>query len=91
MDNGNIDYTKVIYKTPKKNATPSPKKKGMETQARFHGNIKNDGLTGEFSGMNYPHTREMLKVIDQMFYNLNHSTVDYFDYIFITGFMFLKY
>ncbi|XP_042866090.1 Bloom syndrome protein homolog isoform X3 [Penaeus japonicus] len=67
LDNGNIDYTKVIYKTPKKNATPSPKKKGMETQARFHGNIKNDGLTGEFSGMNYPHTREMLKIFHQRF------------------------
>lgn len=67
LENGNIDYTKVMYKTPKKNGTPSPKKKGSETQARFHGNIKNDGLTGEFSGMNYPHTREMLKIFHQRF------------------------
>ena len=33
----------------------------------FHGNIRNDGETGEFSAMNYPHTREMLKVFHQRF------------------------
>ncbi|XP_047475252.1 Bloom syndrome protein homolog isoform X2 [Penaeus chinensis] len=66
-DNGNIDYTKVMYKTSKKNDTPSPKKRGSETQGRFHGNVQNDGVTGEFSGMNYPHTREMLKIFHQRF------------------------
>lgn len=33
--------------------------------ACFYGNVRNDGMTGEFSGMNYPHSREMLKVISE--------------------------
>ncbi|KAK8726686.1 hypothetical protein OTU49_009995 [Cherax quadricarinatus] len=46
------------------NTTPS---KAVDTKARFHGNVQNDGATGEFSGMNYPHTREMLKIFHQRF------------------------
>lgn len=28
----------------------------------FTGNYKNDGISGEFDGLTYPHSREMLKV-----------------------------
>lgn len=28
----------------------------------FTGNYKNDGVSGEFDGLTYPHSREMLKV-----------------------------
>jgi hypothetical protein len=34
----------------------------------FHSNIKNDGVTGEFDGNDYPHSREMLKVCVGSFY-----------------------
>ncbi|XP_069186238.1 recQ-like DNA helicase BLM isoform X1 [Procambarus clarkii] len=53
-----IDYSKVVCKTPTKES---------DTKGRFHGNVKNDGATGEFSSMNYPHTKEMLKIFHQRF------------------------
>lgn len=53
------NYTKAIYKSPNKEETPSVL---PPTAARFTGNVRNDGVTGEFSGMNYPHCKEMLKV-----------------------------
>ncbi|XP_015186899.1 PREDICTED: Bloom syndrome protein homolog isoform X2 [Polistes dominula] len=33
----------------------------------FTGNYKNDGISGEFDGLNYPHSREMLKIFRQKF------------------------
>lgn len=33
----------------------------------FTGNYKNDGISGEFDGLNYPHSREMLKVCTNMY------------------------
>ncbi|KOX69173.1 Bloom syndrome protein like protein [Melipona quadrifasciata] len=33
----------------------------------FTGNYKNDGVSGEFDGLTYPHSREMLKVFRQKF------------------------
>ena len=53
------NYSKAIYKSPDKEQTSSMNPPGA---ARFTGNVKNDGVTGEFSGMNYPHCKEMLKV-----------------------------
>ncbi|XP_066947324.1 recQ-like DNA helicase blm-1 [Macrobrachium rosenbergii] len=45
----------------------SYKKDPESTKGHFHGNVRNDGATGEFSGMNYAHTKEMLKVFHQVF------------------------
>ena len=56
------NYTRPLYKTPTKEQeqdTPLKTPEGV----RFSGNVRNDGITGEFSGMNYPHCKEMLKVI----------------------------
>ncbi|XP_031836534.1 Bloom syndrome helicase [Nomia melanderi] len=36
-------------------------------EAVFTGNYKNDGVSGEFDSLNYPHSREMLKVFRQKF------------------------
>ncbi|XP_045112964.1 Bloom syndrome protein homolog isoform X2 [Portunus trituberculatus] len=58
------NYTKAIYKSPNKEQTPSMIPPGS---ARFTGNVRNDGVTGEFSGMNYPHCKEMLKIFHQCF------------------------
>lgn len=33
----------------------------------FTGNYKNDGISGEFDGLNYPHSREMLKVCTNIY------------------------
>nr|XP_034193285.1 Bloom syndrome protein homolog isoform X1 [Osmia lignaria] len=33
----------------------------------FTGNYKNDGVSGEFDGLTYPHSREMLKIFRQKF------------------------
>lgn len=55
------NYTNVVYNTPTKGGQVSPKKTASDVQ--FCGNVRNDGVTGEFSSMNYPHSREMLKVI----------------------------
>ncbi len=54
------DYTKAVYMTPSKMNQSCPMK--ASNGACFSGNVRNDGITGEFSGMNYPHSKEMLKV-----------------------------
>lgn len=33
----------------------------------FTGSYKNDGISGEFDGLTYPHSREMLKVKNFVF------------------------
>ncbi|KAA0194506.1 hypothetical protein HAZT_HAZT005099 [Hyalella azteca] len=67
-----INYTNVLYKespmkafnkpTSKTAATPEKRcpPTAVVSPVRFHGNVRNDGPTGEFSGMNYPHTKLML-------------------------------
>ncbi|CAL4100970.1 unnamed protein product, partial [Meganyctiphanes norvegica] len=77
VSNNELNYNRVLYKTPiKGNSSPSASGSDCKTdgtnkqvtpKARFHGNVRNDGATGEFSGMNYPHTREMLKIFYQKF------------------------
>ncbi|XP_015430995.1 PREDICTED: Bloom syndrome protein homolog [Dufourea novaeangliae] len=41
-------------------------KKKLEV-GNFTGNYKNDGISGEFDGLNYPYSREMLKIFRQKF------------------------
>ena len=66
--NSQKSYTNVLYKSPgecsddAKASTSSKSKKSSSTPIKFTGNVRNDGLTGEFSGMNFPHCKEMNKV-----------------------------
>ncbi|KAG7204709.1 hypothetical protein KM043_005123 [Ampulex compressa] len=53
MCNGDIENSKPGTSSPKKTI--------------FIGNYKNDGISGEFDGLSYPHSREMLKVFRQKF------------------------
>ncbi|XP_018016782.1 uncharacterized protein LOC108673454 [Hyalella azteca] len=74
-----INYTNVLYKespmkafnkpTSKTAATPEKRcpPTAVVSPVRFHGNVRNDGPTGEFSGMNYPHTKLMLHVFQKCF------------------------
>lgn len=41
---------------------------------KFTGNYKNDGVSGEFDGLTYPHSQEMLKVCE-IFDNLYFSRI----------------
>ncbi|XP_076043264.1 Bloom syndrome helicase isoform X2 [Oratosquilla oratoria] len=60
-----VDYTGALYKS---NITPSKGTAAQTTNtANFHGNVRNDGATGEFSSMNYPHCKEMLDIFHQCF------------------------
>lgn len=60
-----VSYTSSVYNmhTPGKG---KPKSKPVVPSTfglgSFHSNIKNDGVTGEFDGNDYPHSTEMLKV-----------------------------
>ncbi|XP_049765144.1 Bloom syndrome protein homolog isoform X1 [Schistocerca cancellata] len=66
---GNINYNSALYHnthpnkfTPKKTVTSNKQSTGQ-----FHSNLKNDGITGEFDGVGFPHSNEMLKVFRQTF------------------------
>lgn len=64
------ELTDVYYETPPR--TKSPTKSSQEVCIKpneqtfeignFTGNYKNDGVSGEFDGLDYEHSREMLKV-----------------------------
>jgi len=38
---------------------------------KFTGNYKNDGISGEFNGLTYPHSQEMLKVYKILIFDTN--------------------
>ncbi|CAG2053938.1 unnamed protein product [Timema podura] len=61
IENKVINYTSSIFK-PSQSASGSKKRPTEEGVGQFNSNIKNDGTTGEFDGLNYPHTSEMLKI-----------------------------
>jgi hypothetical protein len=66
-----VSYTSSVY-SMHTTSEGKPKSKPVVPSAfglgSFHSNIKNDGVTGEFDGNDYPHSREMLKVCVGSFY-----------------------
>lgn len=66
-----VSYTSSVYNMHSaSNVKPKSKPVVPSTSGlgSFHSNIKNDGVTGEFDGNDYPHSREMLKVSVGCFY-----------------------
>lgn len=73
-NNSHIDLClslETISPEKKKNvATNSKEETKLNTSAHeviFTGNYKNDGISGEFDSLEYPHSREMLKIFRQKF------------------------
>jgi hypothetical protein len=61
-----VSYTSSIYNmhsTGNNKPRPKPVVPSASGLGSFHSNIKNDGITGEFDGNDYPHSREMVKVL----------------------------
>ncbi|XP_071453979.1 recQ-like DNA helicase Blm [Hetaerina americana] len=61
-----VSYSDALY-TPKPMKNSPNKKKFADSAAQFRSNIKNDGVTGEFSGKNYLHSKEMLRIFHEKF------------------------
>nr|XP_050869431.1 recQ-like DNA helicase Blm [Vespula vulgaris] len=72
-DSSNLDLSmkEVSSQEKKKNTTTNNKidvnLNTSVSEGIFTGNYKNDGISGEFDGLNYPHSREMLKIFRQKF------------------------
>ncbi|XP_066993221.2 recQ-like DNA helicase Blm isoform X2 [Anabrus simplex] len=63
-------YSSAIYKSPGKSVMSTQKQTSSKSSiaiGMFHKDIKNDGITGEFDGTDYPHSQEMLRVFRQKF------------------------
>jgi hypothetical protein len=61
-----VSYTSSIYNMHSSaNSKPRSKPAAPSTSGlgSFHSNIRNDGITSEFDGNDYPHSREMVKVL----------------------------
>ncbi|XP_065568464.1 recQ-like DNA helicase Blm [Artemia franciscana] len=62
--------TSLIYNPDsplKQNSEAAEKRLTHCANGRFRGNIKNDGLTGEFDSKNFPHSNEMMKAFREKF------------------------
>ena len=59
--NKTVSYSSSVYNLSAGN-NKNKQKPVTGALGSFHSNIKNDGITGEFDGTNYPHSKEMLKV-----------------------------
>ncbi|XP_069695186.1 recQ-like DNA helicase Blm isoform X2 [Periplaneta americana] len=57
-------YTSSVYNIHKSSdrTNTKPVMPAASGLGSFHSSIKNDGITGEFDGNGYPHSKEMLKV-----------------------------
>lgn len=67
---GNINYNSAMYHNTEPNKFTPKKTVGTNAPSstgQFHSNLKNDGITGEFDGVGFPHSNEMLKVFRQTF------------------------
>ncbi|PSN41142.1 hypothetical protein C0J52_05200 [Blattella germanica] len=66
-DDKMVNFTKSVYNVEGGRSTGKIKSGSTIGMGSFHSSIKNDGITGEFDGTNYPHSREMLKIFRQKF------------------------
>lgn len=58
-----VDYTDMLYKSP----TRGSQKDVTSNPERSHCNMRNDCASGEFDGLNFPHSKELLKMFHQKF------------------------
>ncbi|XP_008210070.1 Bloom syndrome protein homolog [Nasonia vitripennis] len=62
------DYSQVKSDFSNKSLIPKTKSEVENKPAtKFIGNIRNDGLTGDFDGTSYPHSRQMMSFFRQKF------------------------
>ncbi|XP_020280827.1 Bloom syndrome protein homolog isoform X2 [Pseudomyrmex gracilis] len=67
-DNFNLDWCNESPPQNKKNDNKGKSKMEKPVEfGTFTGNYKNDGISGEFDSMTYPHSQEMLKIFRQKF------------------------
>ncbi|XP_065358905.1 recQ-like DNA helicase Blm [Calliphora vicina] len=54
-----------LLKTPtsKTDKRPNLTKSAQKIAGNFHSNVHNDGITGEFDGLNYPHSESMMQAL----------------------------
>ncbi|KOC69612.1 Bloom syndrome protein like protein [Habropoda laboriosa] len=65
----NLNVSATVSQTVNNNENDKAQNTAKTTlgTGNFTGNYKNDGVSGEFDGLTYPHSREMLKVFRQKF------------------------
>ncbi|XP_065359029.1 recQ-like DNA helicase Blm [Calliphora vicina] len=49
--------------TSKTDKRPNLTKSAQKIAGNFHSNVHNDGITGEFDGLNYPHSESMMQAL----------------------------
>lgn len=64
-----VDWPKISSPQVKQNdnKVKSKTEKSIVECGKFTGNYKNDGVSGEFDSMTYPHSQEMLRVYTEEF------------------------
>ncbi|EFN70165.1 Bloom syndrome protein-like protein [Camponotus floridanus] len=70
IDDDSIDWPEPHYGQSSKHNVAKTKSKFEKDNiefGKFTGNYKNDGISGEFDGLTYSHSQEMLKIFRQRF------------------------